>query len=101
MSNAQWFLRIGVVAWFAGNAAIGRKLSAGDPFLLFWTFGCYLVPLAIAEAYMRAKDSASATIRTATAIFLAVVTLMMLVGIAGFGALSRSIVTGAPLALPG
>ena len=101
VSNAQWFLRIGMVAWFAANAGIGRKVSGGDPFLLGWTFGCYLVPLAMAEAYLRAKESSSPAAKWTVAALLALFTLPMLVGIAGFGALSWMLLTGAVPSLAG
>src|SRR5207248_10840343 len=49
VANAQWFLRIGLFAYFIVNMGVGRKVKLGDPVLVFWTIGCYLVPLAILE----------------------------------------------------
>ncbi len=101
VSNAQWFLRIGLFGYFILNMAAGRKPGMGDPFLMFWTFGCYLVPLAVAELYLRAKDRGTPPARIAMAGGLAVLTLIMAVGILGFTAFSLKILSGGPLTLPG
>ena len=101
VSNAQWFLRIGLFGYFILNMAAGRKPAMGDPFLTFWVFGCYLVPLAVAEIYLRANDRGAPAVRAAVAGGLAVVTLLMAVGILGFSAFSLRILSGAPLSLPG
>jgi len=101
VSNAQWFLRIGFFAYFVVNMALGRRPSSGDPFLIGWTFGCYLVPLAMAELYMRAKDRGGAFGRLAIAGLLLALTLAMAVGIFAFSMFSLRILSGAPLSLPG
>ena len=101
VSNAQWFLRIGVFAYFIVNMGLGQKVGVGDPFLRFWTFGCYLVPLAVLELYLRAKDSGGPPARFALAGGLFLLTLLMGVGMAGFSMFSLRILSGAPLALPG
>jgi hypothetical protein len=100
VSNAQWFLRIGLFAYFIGGRIIGYDVAMGDPFLRFWTFGCYLVPLAVLELYLRAKDGRAALPRFAMAGALIALTLAMAVGIFGFSMFSHAIVTGAPLGLP-
>ena len=101
VSNAQWFLRVGVFAYFIVNMGLGRKVGMGDPFLQFWTFGCYLVPLGVAELYLRAKDGAGPGARATLAAGVVVLTLLMTVGILGFTMFSLRLVSGAPLALPG
>ena len=101
VSNAQWFLRIGLFGYFILNMAAGRKPGMGDPFLIFWTFGCYLAPLAAAEVYLRAKDRGAPAVRFAVAGGLTVLTLLMAVGILGFSVFSLKILSGAPLTLPG
>jgi hypothetical protein len=101
VSNAQWFLRIGFFAYFVVNMALGRRPSSGDPFLIGWTFGCYLVPLAMAELYMRAKDKGGAFGRLTIAGLLLALTLAMAVGIFAFSMFSLRILSGAPLSLPG
>lgn len=101
VSNAQWFLRVGVFGYFIVNMGLGRKVGMGDPFLMFWTFGCYAVPLAVAELYMRARDRAGPAFRATLAGALVALTLLMGVGIAGFTMFSIRLISGAPLALPG
>ncbi|MDQ0463417.1 hypothetical protein QO010_001188 [Caulobacter ginsengisoli] len=101
VSNAQWFLRIGLFSYFIVNMAIGAKVKMSDPFLIFWTPGCYLVPLAVLELYLRAKDSGGPAARLAVAGGLIVAALLMVIGILAFSVFSLKIVTGAPLALPG
>ena len=100
VSNAQWFLRVGVFGYFVLSKLVGHDASFRDPFFAFWTFGCYLVPLAALELYLRAKRGGSAVARYAVAGGLFAVTLVMLVGMLAFGAFSMLLVTGRPLAMP-
>lgn len=79
VANGQWFIRIGVIAWVIanqGHAKIG-------PFFRFWQFGCYLVPLAVLELYLHAKDGAGRSGRYAMAGFLGLLTLLMGAGTIG------------------
>ncbi len=89
VANAQWFTRVGFMVWFI----VGRRLGIGErfdgPFFLFWGFGCYLVPLAVLELYLRAKESAGPGGRFATAGGLVVLTVLMGVGIFGFYMFTR------------
>jgi hypothetical protein len=101
VSNAQWFLRVGAFSYFAINQMLGNQPSFDDPFLRFWTVGCYLAPLAVLELYLRARDSSSPLGKGAVASGLVVLTLLMGVGIFAFGMFSQLIVSGAPLRLPG
>jgi hypothetical protein len=71
-----------------------------DAFLQFWTFGCYLVPLAVLQLYFLAQGGARWT-RVAVAPLLVVLTLCMAAGMLGFGMFSQMIISGKPLALPG
>jgi uncharacterized membrane protein len=100
VSNAQWFLRVGVFGYFIVAKLAGQAVSFKDPFFHFWTFGCYLVPLVVLELYLRAKERGSAPLRWAVAGGLVALTLFMLVGMAGFGAFSMLVVSGKPLAFP-
>lgn len=97
VANAQWFLRVGLFAYFMIGRMLDLKLSFGDPFLRFWTFGCYLVPLAVLEIYLRVRDHGGPFARVATATLLLVLTLVMAAGIFAFGMFSQKLVTGAPL----
>lgn len=101
VSNAQWFLRVGVFAYFVVNMALGNKVKFSDPFLSFWVFGCYLVPIAVLEVYLRAKDRAGPAGRTVVAIGLIVLTLLMATGALAFSVFSLKIASGAPLDFPG
>ncbi|MDQ3126674.1 MAG: DUF2306 domain-containing protein [Pseudomonadota bacterium] len=99
VSNAQWFMRIGVFAWFVGNMALGNKVSMTDPFMSIWPFGCYLVPLAVLELYLRARDRGGPIAGTAVAALLVALTLLMGLGIFAFFMFSQKILSGAPLSL--
>ena len=88
VANAQWFMRVGFFAYVLaqGGQPVGTKLF-GD----LWSFGCFLVPLAVLELYLRAKDSGAPPARLAMAVGLLALTLLMSVGIAGFTLFSLSI----------
>jgi hypothetical protein len=94
VSNGQWFLRIGLFSYFVVSMALGRKPSFGDPFLSSWVWGCYLVPLAVAEAYFQARDRGGALARWAAAVLIGLLALLMAVGIAVFGVFTLGILTG-------
>ncbi len=100
VSNAQWFLRIGFFAYFAIGTAFGIEPGVNDPFLSFWTFGCYLVPLIILELYLRAKDSARPLWHFTTAGILVALALPMAAGIAVFSIFAMAIISGEPMQLP-
>jgi hypothetical protein len=101
VSNAQWFLRVGIFAYFIVGRMLGAEVSFGDPFFHFWTWGCFLVPITVLQFYFLARDHGGALTRTAMAGALAVLTLMMGAGIFAFGMFSQIIITGAPLEFPG
>ncbi|HWW61512.1 MAG TPA: hypothetical protein VN181_09105, partial [Thermoanaerobaculia bacterium] len=77
VANGQWFIRVGMVAWMILNHGHDRG------FFRVWTFGCYLLPLAVLELYMRAKERGGPTARFAMAGGLMVLTLLMTFGILG------------------
>ncbi len=99
VSNAQWFMRIGIFAWFVGNMALGNEVSMSDPFMSIWPFGCYLVPLAVAELYMRARDNGGPAARIAVSGLLVGLTLLMGLGMFAFFMFSQRVLSGAPLSL--
>lgn len=101
VSNAQWFLRIGLFGYFVITGIFGREASFEDPFFRFWTFGCYLVPIAVLEIYLRARDGGGPTARMAMAGLLAALTLLMIVGIFAFSMFCQALITGKPMGLPG
>jgi hypothetical protein len=96
VSNAQWFMRVGFIAWMMTTMGLGIKGLNGE-FFLFWTFGCYLVPLAVLELYFRARDRAGPGGRWAMATGLMALTLLMIAGTLGFTMFSLKILSGQPL----
>lgn len=100
VSNAQWFLRVGAFCYFMLNQMLGVKAGFGDPFLQFWTFGCYLVPLAVLELYLRARESRRTWYSMSMAAVLLGLSALMLVGMFGFAMFSQMLISGAPIALP-
>lgn len=87
VANAQWFARVGISAWIIFNrGTVGMTANWDGPFNYFWFFGCYLLPLAVLELYLRAKESAGPSGRFAMAGGLLVLTALMGVGIFGVAA---------------
>lgn len=68
--NGVWFLRVGIMAWVlitAGGIGMNDRLSGPADIVI--QFGAYLVPLAVLETYLRARDSdADSTKRMAAAL---------------------------------
>ena len=85
VSNAQWFFRVGLFAWLIVNRGpVGLGKNFDGPFILFLDYGCYLVPLATLELYLRAKESADPSKRWAVALAIVALTLLLGIGIFGF-----------------
>jgi uncharacterized membrane protein len=83
VASASWFLRLMLfltLLVFKGPVGFDPSTFQG-PLLTFLSFAQYLVPLAVLEIYLRAKDRAGALGRMATAGVLFVLTLAMGVGI--------------------
>jgi hypothetical protein len=81
--NGVWFFRVGMMLWLVinrGPAGFNPKTFTG-PFLTFWSFANYLLPLAILELYLRTGRSRS-TAHFAMATGLFMLTLAMGIGIA-------------------
>ncbi len=93
VANAQWFTRVGVFAWIIVNRGpVGIGPNFDGPFIYFWDFGCYLVPLAVLELYLRAKESRGPRPRLAMGGGLVVCTLLTGIGIFAFTMLSWKLV---------
>ncbi len=86
VANGQWFFRVGLFAWIVGTIGLTGHPRYVNQALFVWDFGCYLVPLAIVEIYLRVKDGAGPRARYVLAGALAVLTLLMGAGIAAFSA---------------
>jgi len=91
VANAQWFIRVGVFAWFLLNRAVGVKAGFSGPFFYFADFACYLLPLAVLELYLYAQHKAGPGGRFAMAGGLVVLTALMAVGMFGFSMFSLRI----------
>lgn len=99
VSNAQWFLRVGLFSYLMVARSLGFEVSLGGSFFTFWTFGCYLVPLGILQLYFFAAKTSNTGMRNTIACLLVTSTLLMALGIVGYTMFTQMIITGAPLAL--
>lgn len=83
VASAVWFMRVGYMAWglATGGAGIGKAMDG--PFDLFLAFANSLLPLAIAELYLRAGARGTPFARQATAALLGISSLVILAGSAG------------------
>lgn len=98
VSNAQWFTRIGLFAYFGAGRALGFEVGGAELFFRFWQFGCFLLPLIVAEFYLRAPHR-GVIYQLATALLLLALSLVMLLGMVVYGAFTWRLATGAPLEL--
>lgn len=57
LCGGVWFMRIGYVGWGASTGGLGIAKGMSGPFDLVWGFGCYLLPLGLLEAWLRAERS--------------------------------------------
>ena len=84
VANGQWFFRIGIFGWLVLNRGPRWMGANFDGFVpSFWEFGCYLVPLAVLELYLRAKAGGGAPARLAAAGLLGGLAVLTLVGTFG------------------
>lgn len=80
VSNAQWFARVGIFAWMILSRGRGIGDNFDGPFVVFWSYGCYMVPLLVLETYLRTKEKGSGA-KLAFASSLAVLTLITGLGV--------------------
>lgn len=86
VANGQWFLRIGVFSWILvwGGRPVGINTETfHGPFIVFWDFASFLLPLAVLEIYMRVKESRGPGRKFAMSSGLLASALLALVGTAG------------------
>ncbi len=82
--SGVWFLRVGMMAFgLVASGLLGAPASLSMAFFSVWSFGCYLVPLAVYELYRRAVASPVPQARTTMAVGLMTLTLLMAGGIVG------------------
>ena len=81
--SGVWFFRVGLMFWIfvnQGPAGFDPKTFTG-PFLTFLSFAQFLLPLAVLQLYLRARDGGGAAARFAVAAGMAVLTAAMGLGI--------------------
>jgi len=83
VASAVWFMRVGYMAWgiATGGAGIGKAMDG--PFDLFLAFANSLLPLAVAELYLRAGAHGTPAARKGVAALLLLASLVILAGSAG------------------
>lgn len=84
VASGVWFMRVGYFGWILimqGPVGIGGKMDG--PFDVVIGFGSYLLPLAVLEFYLRAKEDPRPQVRLFVAATLAILTCVMLIGAAG------------------
>ena len=98
VSNAQWFLRVGVFSYLITGTVMGTEPAFGDPFFSVWTFACFLLPLVTAELYFFASRSNSTSLKLITSLVLMVLTILMLIGVFGLTPFLLQVMSGEPIA---
>lgn len=86
VANAQWFLRIGGFGYFLSMQALGIPIEFDGWFFQFWVWGCFLVPLALNELYLRARDTENTFLKRATIGGFALSILFTVIGSLAFSA---------------
>lgn len=83
--SAVWFFRVGLMLWLViHQAPVGFNPDTFEgPFVNFIVIAQYAIPLAVLELYFRAQDHKDAWVKVAAAIFIALLTLAMALGIFG------------------
>lgn len=82
--SGVWFLRVGIIAFgITTSGALGLPSSYTQGFFPIWSFGSFLVPLAIYECYVRAKHTESILFSRTMTVSMFTLSGLTLVGIAG------------------
>jgi len=83
VSSAVWFFRVGMMFWLTVNQGpVGFNPDTFQgPFLTFWFFAQYLLPLAVLEIYLRVQNKPGAIGKFATALCIGAITIAMGIGI--------------------
>ena len=99
VSNAQWCLRVGVFAYMISGTVLGIEPSFGDPFFFMWTFGCFLIPLAILQLYFYANEHKSRKIKYGASLVVCTATIFMLIGVMGLTPFLQQLINGDAISL--
>ena len=97
VSNAQWFLRVGVFCYMILATLMGFQPSLEDPFFIVWTFGCYLLPLALLQLYFLSTKKDSAYLKWFTGVSLTALSVLMIIGIIGLTPFLQKVISGQAL----
>lgn len=82
--SGVWFFRVGLMGWIIINQGpVGLGDDFDGPFVRFWAYGCYLLPLAGLELYLRARESRRPWFRWVMAGWLSLLALVTALGIFG------------------
>jgi|SRR5215217_20141 len=80
---AVWFYRVGMMLWFAANGGpVGHNDSFTGAFDVFLAFAHVLLPLAVLELFLLARDRGGAMMKLSMAALLGLLTLAMGAGVA-------------------
>lgn len=84
VASGVWFVRVGIMGWKTiAQGPVGMNATMSGPADIVITFGSYLIPLSIYEAYHRARSSSSDTAKAAAATLVLVATLFTAIGVHG------------------
>ena len=84
VASGVWFVRVGIMGWLTiAQGPVGMNATMTGPADIVITFGSYLIPLAIYEAYHRARSSSSGTAKAFAAALVMVATLVTAIGVYG------------------
>lgn len=83
--SSVWFFRVGLMAWVivAGGPVGFDPDTFMGPFTTIWSFGQYLLPLALLELYFLVNDKKSVGLKYAMAGCIALFSILMGAGIVG------------------
>ena len=99
VSNAQWFLRVGVFSYLITGTILGLAPGFGDPFFVVWTFGCFLLPLLMLQLYFFASERSNKQLQYVTSGLLIALSVLLIVGVAGFTPFMQALIDGETIAL--
>lgn len=92
-NGAGYFVRVLYGGWSVFTAGAGTADHMDGPINYVFAFATYLLPLAVLELYLRARDSASALARFATAAVVVALTAYMTAGMLAAAMARRALVS--------
>lgn len=98
VSNAQWILRLGVFSYMITGTMLGMSPAFGDLFFTIWTFACFALPLLTLQLYFYANKKRSNSLKIATSGVLFLLTILMMIGMAGFTPFLLTVMSGEKIA---